>query len=74
MTRCIGFQIVEVGTDNPPDDMTTSQVYPLDFCLDWFRALTVAQKPYWRLLPIFDGDIDAPTFPTYSFSFARKES
>jgi hypothetical protein len=58
--HCIGFQIVEIDTDNPPKSMKTFEIFPLDFCLDWIHA---NDPKCWRLLPIFSNDVDGPTFP-----------
>lgn len=56
----IGYQIVHSETDNPPAGMTTYQVFRPDFVIDWFGKLSDDQKPYWRILPIFEGDVDEP--------------
>lgn len=57
--KCIGWQIVQTGTDNPPCGMYSYQVYDLDFCMAW---LSKSVRSRYRLLPVFEGDIDNPTF------------
>lgn len=60
----LGFQIVHTETDDPPDGMTTYEIYPLHFVVQWFRELSPQDKPNWRMLPVFEGDIDEPArFP-----------
>lgn len=61
--QLLGFQIVNTETDDPPDGQMTYEIYPLAFVITWFRKLPRIMKPQWRMLPIFDGDIDEPTFP-----------
>lgn len=63
MPKLQGFQIVESETDDPPKDMTTYQVYPLKYCLEWISQRPDHEQPLWRLLPVFTGDIHKPTFP-----------
>jgi len=56
----IGFQIVNTGTDDPPEGMKTFEVYDLEFCLTW---LARTNSVLWRLLPVFEDDVEEPTFP-----------
>ena len=62
----LGFQIVSTETDDPPEGMTTYEVYPLTFVIDWLRNRPDEEKPDWRLLPVFNGDVEEPVFP-YGF-------
>lgn len=57
----IGWQIVERETDDPPAGMTTYEVYSLETVLAWMQE-NRHQASRWRLLPIFDGDIEEPMF------------
>jgi len=56
----IGWQIVEVYTDNPPRGMSTFEVYPLEDCLRWLTSCTDSTRVQYRLLPVYDGDIQKP--------------
>lgn len=57
----LGFQIVETESDNPPEEMTTYEVYPLSHVIAWLREQNEPSR--WRLIPIFNGDVDEPVFP-----------
>lgn len=58
----IGWQIVHVETDDPPPHMDTYEIYPIDFVVRWFAGLSNDQKPLWRCLPVFEGDVEEPRF------------
>ncbi len=60
MKKPIGWQIVHSESDDPPPGMSTYEVYPLEVVVEWFACLTDEHKPYWRCIPIFDGDVQEP--------------
>lgn len=53
-----GWQIVHRGTDNPPEGMSSYELYSLEYCLDWLDSRT--DRSLWRLLPCQPGDVDEP--------------
>ena len=57
----MGWQIVQLGTDDPPPGMATYEIYTFAFVLKWIEA-HLNDVPGWRLLPIFDGDVQDPVF------------
>ena len=59
--RLVGWQIVDGDTDDPPPGMHTYEIYTLNFVLDWLADPEV-DRSYWRLIPIFDGDVEEPVF------------
>jgi hypothetical protein len=54
MKKPIGWQIVERGTDNPPDGMTIYEVYSLEYVMAWLRH---HYQGRWRLLPVREGEL-----------------
>jgi hypothetical protein len=57
MKRPIGYQVVD-GNGNYPDGYYSFQILTLRESLSIFQK----DKKRWRLLPIFKGDIEEPTF------------
>ena len=60
--KLVGWQIVNQATDMNPDNMTSWEIYTQDYVLHWMADLPLSEKPNWRLLPIFEGDVEEPTF------------
>lgn len=59
--RHVGWQIVNTETDNPPAGLMTYEVHTdLAAVLAWFADLVNPQ--HWRLIPIFEGDVEGPCF------------
>lgn len=56
--KLIGWQIVHTETDNPPNGQMTFEIYQLEDVLGWLLA---HDRKEWRLLPIFEGDVEEPT-------------
>jgi hypothetical protein len=52
----IGYQVVDSNGDMP-EGMWSFEIYPLDACL----RMAQTDKQRWRLLPIYEGDIEEPT-------------
>lgn len=59
MSKVLGFQIVEARTNDPPEGMASYEIYPLVDCLRW---LELNDRTRYHLLPVFEGDIEDPTF------------
>lgn len=59
--KLIGYQIVHRETDNPPWGVGTYEVYPLDVCLGFLESHQ--ERGLWRLLPVYEGDVEEPEFP-----------
>lgn len=60
----IGYQIVETGSDNPPEKMASYEIYTLAWCLSWIEEQRGhGEAARWRLLPIYAGDVEEPVFP-----------
>jgi hypothetical protein len=62
MDKPIGWQIVATETDDPPESMVSYEIYSLEFCLKWLQAES-RNRASWRLLPIWEGDVEEPSFP-----------
>lgn len=54
-----GWQIVHRETDDPPQGMTTYELYSLEDCLDWLGGCY--NRSLWRLLPCDEGAVEEPT-------------
>jgi hypothetical protein len=66
----IGWQIVHVETDNPPEGFNTCDVYKQSYVLAWLQAHNPTQ---WRLLPIFKGSVEAPNMVALDLPAEPKE-
>ena len=51
----LGFQVVD-DNGNMPNNMYSFQIYPFEICL----AIVKTDKQKWKLLPIWEGDIEDP--------------
>jgi hypothetical protein len=60
MKRPIGYQVVD-SNGNYPDGFYSFEILKLSAAL----FLVQQNKKRWRLLPIFKGDIEEPTFVSY---------
>lgn len=62
-----GYQIVHAETDEHPEGMTSYEIYPLNYCLEWIdnnRSSTDLNPDWqcWRLCPIYEGDVEEAVF------------
>ena len=62
--KLVGFQIVDQD-DNPPKGQPTYNIYPLTWCLKFMYNNDEVHgvKMFWRLIPIYEGDVKEPCFP-----------
>ena len=57
MKDLLGFQVVDNNNDIHPDMDASFCIYSLEDALAMFKS----DKVRWRILPIYDGDVEEPT-------------
>lgn len=57
----IGWQIMGVGSDEMPDGMMSFEVYPRTFVDNWMASQSPTERARWRIVAIYDGDVEEPT-------------
>jgi len=54
--KLLGFQVADMNGEYP-EDYYSFEVLPLETCL----VILLKDQTRWRLIPIFEGDIEEPT-------------
>jgi hypothetical protein len=54
----VGYQVIDPATDEMPDGWVSFGIYSLADC----RRVIKEDKDRWKLVTIFEGDIEEPTF------------
>jgi len=56
--KMLGWQITHRDNDNPPPGMMTYEVFDYNTVMTVLANLN--DRPEWRLLPVYEGDVDEP--------------
>lgn len=63
----IGYQLVDPQTNDPLDDMSSFEVFPIEFLNNIIRNKGFSKDEY-EMIPIKEGDIENPTIISYDRS------
>jgi hypothetical protein len=56
--KLLGWQVTHRDHDHPPVGMRTYEVYTYNAVMTLIANF--ADRPEWRLLPVYEGDVDEP--------------